>query len=80
MALARLNLGARWGHAINATPRPLCLRERAQYPLYRRLYGLRGRSGQVWKREALPHRGFELRTVEPIAFRYTDYIIPACNS
>ena len=34
-AQASLNLGARWGYAINAKPRPLCVRERAQYPLYR---------------------------------------------
>lgn len=34
MALASLNLVARWGHAINATPRPLCVRERTQYPFY----------------------------------------------
>ena len=41
------------------------------YPLYRRLDGPQGRSGQVWK--ISPPPGFDPRTVQPVASRYTDY-------
>ena len=41
------------------------------YPLYRRLGGPQGRSGQV--RKISPPMGFDPRTVQPIASRYTDY-------
>jgi hypothetical protein len=41
------------------------------YPLYRRLGGPQGRSGQVQK--ISPPWGFDPRTVQPIANRYTDY-------
>ena len=46
------------------------------YPLYRRL---RGPPGPVWtgaENLALPP-GFDPRTVQPIASRYTDWAIPA---
>jgi hypothetical protein len=33
--------------------------------------GPQGRSGQVWKISPLP--GFDPRTVQPVASRYTDY-------
>ena len=46
-----------------------------QYPLYMRLGRPRGRSGQVLKISPTP--GFNPRTVQPIASRYTDYAIPA---
>ena len=39
---------------------------------YRRLGGPQGRSGQVWK--ISPPPGFDPRTVQPVASRYTDYI------
>ena len=42
-----------------------------RYPLYRRLGGPQGRSGQV--RKILPQPGFDPRTVQPVAIRYTDY-------
>ena len=42
-----------------------------RYPLYRRLGGPQGRSGQVWKISPTP--GFDPRTVQPVASRYTDY-------
>ena len=45
--------------------------ENTQYPLYRRLSGPQGRSGQVRKISFPP--GFDLRTVQPVASRYTDY-------
>ena len=45
------------------------------YPLYRRLGGPQDRSEQVWKISTPP--GFDPRTVQPVARRYTDYAIPA---
>jgi hypothetical protein len=45
------------------------------YPLYRRLGGPQGRSGRVQKSRALP--GFDPRTVQLVASRYTDWAIPA---
>ena len=39
-------------------------------PFYRRLGGPQGRSGQVRKISSLP--GFDPRTVQPVASRYTD--------
>ena len=44
---------------------------KTQYPLYRRLGGPQGWSGQV--RKISPPPGFDPRTVQPIASRYTDY-------
>jgi len=43
---------------------------KSRYPLYRRLVGTQGRSGQV--RKISPPPGFDLRTVQPVASRYTD--------
>jgi len=42
-----------------------------RYPLYRRLGGPQGRSGQVRKISLPP--GFDPRTVQSVASRYTDY-------
>ena len=42
-----------------------------RYPLYRRLGGPQGRSGPVQKISAPP--GFDPRTVQPVASRYTDW-------
>ena len=44
---------------------------KTRYPLYRRLGGPQGRSGQV--RKISPPPGFDTRTVQPVASRYTDY-------
>ena len=44
---------------------------KTRYPLYRRLSGPQGRSGQVRKISSPP--GFDARTVRPVATRYTDY-------
>ena len=44
---------------------------KTRYPLYRRLVGPQGRSGQVWKISIPP--GFDSRTVQPVGSRYTDY-------
>ena len=44
---------------------------KTRYPLYRRLVGPQGRSGQV--RKISPPPGFDRRTVQPVASRYTNY-------
>ena len=43
---------------------------KTRYPLYRRLGGLQSRSGRLWK--ISPPSGFDPRTVQPVASRYTD--------
>ena len=48
---------------------------KTQYPLYRRLGGPQGRSGQV--RKISPPPGFDSRNVQPVASRYTDWAILA---
>jgi hypothetical protein len=48
---------------------------KTRYPLYSRLGGPQGRSGRV--RKISPPAGFDPRTVQPIASRYTDWAIPA---
>jgi hypothetical protein len=48
---------------------------RTLYPMYRRLGGPQGRSGQV--RKISPPLGLNSRTVQPIGSRYTDCGIPA---
>ena len=45
--------------------------EKTRYPLYRGLGGPQGRSGQV--RKISPPPEFDLRTVQPVGSRYTDY-------
>ena len=47
---------------------------KTRYPLYRRLGGPQGRSGRV--RKISPPPGFDPRTVQPVASRYTDWAIP----
>jgi hypothetical protein len=58
------------GWVINATPRPLYSWEKTHYPLYRKLGGTQGQSGRV--RKISPTPGFDPRTVQPVASRYTD--------
>ena len=43
---------------------------KTQYPLYRRLGGPQGRS--VWVQKISPPPGFDPRTDQPVASRYTD--------
>jgi hypothetical protein len=43
---------------------------KTRYPLYRRLSGLQGRSGQV--RKISSPLGFEPRNVQPVVIRYID--------
>jgi hypothetical protein len=49
--------------------------EMTQYPLYRRLGRPQGRSGRVLK--ISPPPGFDPRTVQLVARRYTDWAIAA---
>ena len=65
------NLGARCEWVVNATPRPL-------YPRnlwYRRRGWPHRLSGRVRKNS--PQPGFDARTVQPVASRYTNYAIPS---
>ena len=50
---------------------------RTRYLLYRRLDEPQGRSGPVRKISSPPE--FDPRTVQPVAFRYTDWAIAAHN-
>jgi hypothetical protein len=54
---------ARPGHTL--PPRKI------RYPLYRRLYGPQGRSGEA--RKISPPPGFDPLTVQPVVSRYTDW-------
>jgi hypothetical protein len=55
-----------------STPRPgrFTRGKQTRYPLYRRLGWPQGWSGRVLK--ISPPPGFDLRTVQPVASRYTD--------
>ena len=67
------------GRVVNATPRSLTFipgRE-TRYPLYRGLGGPQGRSGR--ERKISPPQGFDPRTDQPVASRYTDWAIDALN-
>ena len=55
-----------------SAPRPCRFTHRkTRYPLYRRLGGPQGRSGGV-RKISPPPPGFDTRTVQPVASRYTD--------
>jgi len=58
-----------WG--VSVTPQPPLTPGKNRYPLYRRLGGSQGRSGHV-RKISLP-QGFDPRTVQLVASRYTDY-------
>jgi hypothetical protein len=72
--------GTRRGWGVSVTRRPLFTPPgKTRYPLYRRLCGPQGRSGQV--RKISPAPGFDPRAVQPVASRYTDYATrPTCLS
>jgi len=61
----------RRGWGVSVTPRPFFTSGKTRYLLYRRLGGPQGRSGQV--RKIWPPPGFDPRTVQPVASRYTDW-------
>jgi hypothetical protein len=65
-----LNLGARRGWVVSTTPRPLYPRER---PGTHCTGGLMGpRAGLDVREKSRPPPGFDPRTVQPVASRYTD--------
>jgi len=61
----------RWWRAVSVKPRPLFTTGLTRYPLYRRLGGPQGRSGQM--RKISPPSRLDARTVQPVASRCTDY-------
>jgi hypothetical protein len=63
-----------WGSQRHA-PAALPPRKEMQYQLYWRLGGTQGRSGQV--RKISPPPGFDPRSVQAVASRYTDWAILA---
>ena len=71
IALLFLNHGARRGEVSALRPGRSLPLEKTWYPLYRRLVGPQGRSGQV--RKVSSPSGFYPRTVQPVASRYTVY-------
>jgi hypothetical protein len=73
-----LNLDARWGWVVIATPPPLHPLER---PGTHYIEGWVGpRAGLIGLRKiSLLPPGFDPRTAQPIVSHYTDYAIPAHN-
>ena len=70
-----LNLGARWGGWSKPRPGRSLPPGKTRYPLYRRLGGPQGRSGQVWK---ISHPlVFDPRTIQLVASRYAYWAITA---
>jgi hypothetical protein len=63
---------------VNATPRPFYSRERPGTHCTGGWGGPQGRSGQV--RKIVPPPGFDPRTVQPVASRYTDRAIAAYST
>jgi hypothetical protein len=61
----------RRGEGSASSPGRFLPREKIRFPLYRRLSGPQGPSGQV--RKISPPPGFDPRTVQHVASRYTDY-------
>ena len=73
MALPFHDHGTRKEWGVSVTPRPLFTPRKTRYPLYKRLGGPQGLSGQV--RKILSPPGFDFRTVQSVASRYTDWAI-----
>ena len=71
LALLFLDHGTRRGEGSASRPGRSLPPGKTRYPLYKRLGGPKGRSGQAWK--ISPPPGFDLRTAQTVASRYTDY-------
>ena len=71
IALLFLDQGTRRGDGSALHPGRSLPPGKTRYPLYRRLGGPHGRTGQV--RKFSPSTGFDPRTVQPVASRHTDY-------
>jgi hypothetical protein len=69
--LCFLDLGTRSGEWSESRPGRFLPLGKTRYPLYRWLGGPQGQSGQV--RKISPPPGFDHRTVQPVASRYTDW-------
>jgi hypothetical protein len=65
-----LDLGTRRGDGSASRPGRFLSPENSRYPLYRRLDGPQGLSGQV--RKISPPSEFDPRTVQPVSSRYTN--------
>jgi len=71
IALLFLDHGTRRGEGSASRPGRSLPPGKTRYPLYRRLSGSQGRSGQVPKISP-PPPGYDPRTVQAVASRYTD--------
>ena len=78
IALLFLDHGTRKGEGSASRPGLSLPPGKTRYPLYRRLGGSQGRSGQV--RKISPPPGFDPRTVQPVASRYATLRYPAHTS
>jgi len=72
IALLFLDHSTRRGEGSASRPGRSLPPGKTRCPLYRRLCGPQGRSAQVRKISLPP--GFDPRTVQPVASRYTDYL------
>jgi len=70
ITLLFLDHGTRRGEVSASRPGRSLHPGKNRYPLYKRLGGPQGRSGQV--RKISPLQEFDSRTVHPVASRYTD--------
>ena len=68
-------LGTRWGWVVSTTPRPLCPRERPGTHCTGVWVGLGAGLDRCGK--SRPPPGFDPRTFQPVASRYTDYATSA---
>jgi len=69
--------GPRRGWGVSVTPRLLFTPGKDPDPLYRKLGGPQGRSGQV--RKISPPSGFDPRTFQPVTSCYIDYATRSTN-
>ena len=78
IALPFRDHGTRRGCWVSVTPRPFFTPGKDPVPIVQGVGGPQGRCGQV--RKFLPPPGFDPRTVQPVANRYTDYATwPTCS-
>ena len=71
IAILSLDHGTRRGEGSASRPGRSLPPGKTRYLLYRRLGGPQGQSGHV--RKISPPPGFDPRTIQPVASRYTDY-------
>src|SRR5215471_13527024 len=69
--LCFLTSALEWGEGSASRPGRFLPPGKTRYPLYRRLGGPQGRSGQVRKISLPPE--FDPQTIQAVATRYTDY-------